>query len=84
MTKYSKNTLEEILTLTNEIQQRVGRVETHIVELKQQHDNLLAACEAAKRYIDWGWGKLGTAEEIPEHPGPLLTATIAKAKGYIE
>jgi len=39
---------------------------------------LLVACEAAKLYLDWGFGKLGPNATPPDYPH-LLGAIIAKA-----
>jgi len=39
---------------------------------------LLVACEAAKLYLDWGFGRLGPNATSPGYP-ELLEAAIAKA-----
>jgi len=39
---------------------------------------LLVACEAAKLYLDWGWGQLGPNAVPPGYP-ELLEPAIAKA-----
>ena len=46
--------------------------------------DLLAACKAAKLYLDWGFGQLGSNAKPPGSPDKLLQSAIAKTEGKID
>jgi len=52
-----------------------------IERLQGINAELLAACKAAKLYLDWGFGQLGPNAIPPGSPKELLQSTIAKAEG---
>ena len=51
-----------------------------LVELEQQRDELLAACEAALNVIDFVWRHVGAEREC-ETVMPQLKSAIEKARG---